>query len=89
MTTLNEGRQIMLEACEYSSDPMFQRRMADQVLTITTGSNPFHVWERLPPNEKECFGSMEQHPEGMELCIEQWIETGAAKRWGEAYKQNS
>lgn len=87
MTTLQEGRCTMLEAYTDPVDHSIKGKMADQVLAMTTGSNPYFVWEHLPPEERQCFGSVEHHPCGMELCIERWFMTKAVIAWGEAYKQ--
>jgi hypothetical protein len=86
MTTLAEGRQQLLHEYETSDDPAFGQRMIAQVWAITTGSNPYFASQILTPEERCCYGTLEQHPEGMELCLKQWFETGASKRWGEGYE---
>lgn len=85
MTTLAKGRELMLAAYHESSDVVFRRRMIAQILAITTGANPYFVWESLPTEQQVCFGSIEYHPQGTELCLEQWTNTGAAAAWSDTY----
>ena len=87
MTTLAEGRAEALAALEQMEckDGYFLRKLMDQVWTMTTGSNPYFVWEDLPEDEKWEFGSVEHHPKGHELCEERWMKTGAFDAWGNDY----
>ncbi|NCN11997.1 hypothetical protein GW937_01610 [Candidatus Kaiserbacteria bacterium] len=87
MTTLKDGKQYLLEAFQCSFDQNFQERMLQQVEAMTAIQNSQCVWEKLPHAEQQRCGSIENHPQGMELCIEEWIKTGKAEQWGDSYVQ--
>lgn len=84
MTTIPEGQQAMLAAYETSPDPEFRGKMREQVLEITGELHCQRVWDNLPPHEKQQCGSINNHPQGMELCLTQWVTT-RAKQWGDSY----
>lgn len=85
MTTLAEGRQELLAAYNDLPDSAFRKRMTAQLLAITTGANPYFVWISLNTDQQRSYGSMEHHPQGIELCLERWTNTEAAKEWGKTY----
>lgn len=85
MTTLSEGRKELLAAYDSLPDSAFKERMTAQIFAITTGSNPYFVWLSLDTEQQRKYGSVEQHPEGAELCLERWTNTKAAEVWSKTY----
>ncbi|MFT7644868.1 MAG: hypothetical protein ACI9BF_000531 [Candidatus Paceibacteria bacterium] len=88
MTFLLTGRTKLLEQYtpEKCPDPLFREKMSKQVIAITTGDNLCFVWLTLSEQDKQIYGSLENHPEGTELCIDHWIRSKAAESWSEEYR---
>ena len=88
MTTLAEGRKEALKnfSSEKDKDPVYYQKMIDQLNAITSGKNPYHEWESLSLEEQILYGSMENHPDGYELCGMRWVLENAMTDWGDQWR---
>ena len=91
MTTLAEGRAMMLAQYtpEHCPDPDFCKKGRAQTLAITTGDNPYYVWlNDLSHEERFLYGSVENHPDGAELCYQRWFREKCPEKWSKQYEES-
>lgn len=84
MTTLAQARNTLLPMYADKSDP-WKRREYDQILLMIGEYNAYFVFIHLSPTERELYGSVDNHPNGFELCWKNWLDTGAAERFAKEH----
>jgi hypothetical protein len=90
MTTLKEGREMLLAMCTPDNCPdiEFCRKQRCQVNAITTGANVYYWWINAVAFEDRLrYGTAENHPEAMEGCLNWWHDSEGDRIWGEEYQR--
>jgi hypothetical protein len=87
MTTLSQGQAMLLEQYtpDKCPDKSFREKMFCQIIAITTGKNVYLTWLSLSKRDKKKYRSVENHPWGIELCLEHWENSEADRVWGDEY----
>jgi hypothetical protein len=84
MTTLAQARNTLLPKYADETDP-WQRREHAQLEDMTGAYHAYFVFIHLPPEDKERYGSVDNHPNGFELCFMWWVQSGAAERFAKEH----
>ncbi len=92
MTTLAEGRPMMLEQYPLDDDLdeetyEYRLKIRAQIMAVMTGPHPYHTfWFLVGIGSLEPYESLEHHPIGAEICWENWDDQ-AASTWTKDYDE--